>query len=63
MPGSGLGGSLQIAGGAALAIIAGFLFSPEYGKISLILVMLASALCAIASSLYVIRVERSLSHP
>ena len=58
---SGLGGSLQIAGGAALAIIAGFLFSPEYGKISLIIVMLASALCAIASSLYVIHVERSLS--
>lgn len=55
---SGLGGALQIGGGAALSVIAGAVLSPETGPFPLIWVMLASSTLAIVASLYVIYVAR-----
>ncbi|WP_367714558.1 multidrug effflux MFS transporter [Nitratireductor sp. GISD-1A_MAKvit] len=55
---SGLGGALQIGGGAALSVIAGALLSQETGPFPLVWVMLASSTMAIVASLYVIYVAR-----
>ena len=55
---SGLGGALQIGGGALLAITAGALLGPDTGPYPLIWVMLLSSLAAVLSTLYVIRVAR-----
>lgn len=55
---SGLGGALQIGGGAALSVIAGAVLSPETGPFPLIWVMLVSSVLAIAASLYVVYVAR-----
>lgn len=55
---SGLGGSLQIGGGAALSVLAGALLSPQSGPYPLLFVMLGSSLCSIASSAYVMHVAR-----
>jgi DHA1 family bicyclomycin/chloramphenicol resistance-like MFS transporter len=55
---SGLGGTLQIGGGAALAILAGSLLSPESGAMPLLWVMFASAFCAVIATLYVIHIAR-----
>jgi len=55
---SGLGGALQIGGGALLAVTAGALLGPTTGPYPLIWVMLLSSLAAIVSTLYVIRVAR-----
>jgi DHA1 family bicyclomycin/chloramphenicol resistance-like MFS transporter len=55
---SGLGGAMQIGGGAALSVVAGVLLTPESGAYPLLFVMLVSALCGIAAGLYVIRVAR-----
>ncbi|MBX3578156.1 MAG: multidrug effflux MFS transporter [Rhizobiaceae bacterium] len=60
---SGLGGAMQIGGGAILAVVAGSVLGPETGPYPLILVMLLSALAAIASSLYVIAVARNAGSP
>ncbi len=55
---SGLGGTLQIGGGAILAVIAGAVLSPESGAMPLLIVMLVSSILAVTSSLYVLRVAR-----
>ncbi len=55
---SGLGGAMQIGGGAALSVVAGVLLTPESGAYPLLFVMLLSALGGIAAALYVIRVAR-----
>lgn len=55
---SGLGGSLQIGGGAALSVVAGALLSPQSGPFPLLWVMLCSSLAAVAATLYVIHVAR-----
>ena len=55
---SGLGGSLQIGGGAALSVVAGALLSPTSGPSPLLWVMFLSSMAAIVSTLYVIRVAR-----
>lgn len=55
---SGLGGTLQIGGGALLAVLAGALLSPESGAMPLLWVMFASAVCAVVATLYVIYVAR-----
>ncbi|MCX7559117.1 multidrug effflux MFS transporter [Sulfitobacter sp. F26204] len=58
---SGLGGAIMIGGGAALAVLAGLLLTPETGAYPLILLMLASAIAGMLSILLVIRRERFLS--
>ncbi|MDN2567664.1 multidrug effflux MFS transporter [Aquibium sp. A9E412] len=55
---SGLGGALQIGGGAALSVLAGVLLSTESGPYPLLWLMLFSSLAAIVSTLYVIWVAR-----
>ncbi|EKF17914.1 Bcr/CflA subfamily drug resistance transporter [Nitratireductor pacificus pht-3B] len=57
---SGLGGALQIGGGAALAVVAGALLTAESGPFPLLWVMLISSALAIGASLYVIHVARQL---
>jgi len=57
---SGLGGSLQVGGGAAISAISGVAVA-KYGTPStLLFVMLISAILAIFASLYVIYVDRAL---
>lgn len=51
---SGLGGALQVGGGALLAALAGALLTPETGPYPLILVMLISSIIGAASTLFVI---------
>ena len=55
---SGLGASLQIGGGAILAAFTGYYVSFEAGGDYLLLVMIFSILCAIASTAYVIHIEK-----
>jgi DHA1 family bicyclomycin/chloramphenicol resistance-like MFS transporter len=57
---SGLAGSLQLGGGAALSVIAGYTISADNGALPLSVVMLISVLCASLGTLYVMRVERQL---
>ncbi len=53
---SGLGGALQIGGGAALAALAGALLTIESGPYPLLAVMLLSSVCSIATSFWVMQV-------
>lgn len=55
---SGLGGSLQIGSGAALAVIAGWLLTPQSGPYPLLVVMSVSAACAIGATLFGMSVDR-----
>lgn len=57
---SGLGGALMIGGGAALSQVAGGLLSIETGTIPLQVLMLASAVLALAAILLVMSRERAL---
>lgn len=57
---SGLGGAMQIGGGAALSAVAASLLSPETGPYPLLWVMLLSSCAAVCSTLYVIRVSRQV---
>jgi len=57
---SGLGGALQIGGGAALSALAGALLTQQSGAAPLLWVMLISALFAVAAALYVIHVARQV---
>lgn len=56
---SGLGGSMQIGGGAVLAMMCGILLSPHTGPWPLLWMMLLSTLGAIGASLYVMRIART----
>ncbi|MEP3436683.1 MAG: multidrug effflux MFS transporter [Hoeflea sp.] len=58
---SGLGGAITIGGGAVLSSMAGAVISVETGPYPLILIMLASCVLSVFATLYVIRVERSLT--
>ncbi|OCW57924.1 multidrug effflux MFS transporter [Hoeflea olei] len=58
---SGLGGAITIGGGAVLSSMAGAALTPTSGPYPLILIMLVSSLLGVLSTLYVIRVERSLA--
>lgn len=53
---SGLGGALQIGGGAGLSMLAGALLGPETGPAPLLWIMLASSCLGIVASLYVLNV-------
>lgn len=55
---SGLGGAIQIGGGAIISVLAGALLGPETGPAPLIWVMLATSVCGVVASLYVIHVAR-----
>jgi len=55
---SGLGGALQIGGGAALSVLAGALITPQSGPFPLLWVMLLSSAGGIAATLWVISVSR-----
>jgi len=57
---SGLGGSIMIGGGAALAALAGMLLPPGATELPLILLMLASSATSVAAILYVIRRARQI---
>ncbi len=51
---SGLGGALQVGGGAAMSVLAGMLITPTSGPLPLLWVMLVSSAAAAVSTLYVI---------
>ena len=53
---SGLGGAMQIGGGAGLSVLAGGLLGPETGPAPLLWVMLASSSLGIVAALYVMNV-------
>lgn len=55
---SGLGGAMQIGGGAALSVVAAHLLGPETGPFPLLWVMFLSSTCAVASTLLVMRASR-----
>jgi MFS transporter, DHA1 family, multidrug resistance protein len=57
---SGLGGALMIGGGAALATLTGASLGPGTGAWPLLVTMFLSSALGIVSTLYVIRVARSL---
>ena len=52
---------MMIGGGAALSALAGAVLSAETGPYPLIIVMLVSCIISVLATLYVIRVENSLS--
>ncbi len=52
---SGLGSAMMIGGGAGLSALAGALLSKESGAAPLLALMVASAVCSVVSTLYVIR--------
>ncbi|MEW9836640.1 multidrug effflux MFS transporter [Mesorhizobium marinum] len=53
---SGLGGALQIGIGAAVSVLAGALITPQSGPSPLLLVMLASSVAAVATTLYLMHI-------
>ena len=55
---SGLGGAMQIGGGAALSVVAAHLLGPETGPYPLLWVMLLSSAAAVLSTLMVMRSSR-----
>lgn len=55
---SGVGGALQIGGGAAMSVLAGLYLSPESGVYPLMLVMLFSAVAAVIATAFIIRASR-----
>jgi DHA1 family bicyclomycin/chloramphenicol resistance-like MFS transporter len=57
---SGLGGALQIGGGAVLSVLAAALLSPQTGPYPLLWVMFLSSAAAVVSTLYVMHVSRQV---
>ena len=55
---SGLGGAMQIGGGAALSVLAGGLLTPQTGPFPLLWVMLLSSAASAAATLYIIHIAR-----
>jgi len=55
---AGLGGSLQIGGGAALSVLAGLILSPQTGPAPLFWLMFATGVAAHLAMRYTLRVER-----
>ncbi len=54
---SGLGGFLQIGGGALLSVFAGYVLGPETGPTPLLILMFTSSICAIMMAFYVIHIH------
>lgn len=57
---SGLGGAMQIGGGAILSVVAGHLLGPDTGPYPLLWVMLLSSSAALLCTAYVMRVSREV---
>lgn len=57
---SGLGGALQLGGGAAMSVLSGALLSPESGPYPLLWVMLVSSIAAVAATAWVMHVARTM---
>lgn len=57
---SGLGGALQIGGGAVLSVVAGALLAPGSGPYPLLFVMFFSSIAGVLATLYVIHVARKM---
>ncbi|MGJ8544763.1 MAG: multidrug effflux MFS transporter [Sulfitobacter sp.] len=57
---SGLGGSIMIGGGAALAVLAGALLTPETGAFPLLWIMFITAILGVGSIMIVIWREKQL---
>ena len=55
---SGIGGLMMSGGGAILASIAGAMLVPGTGALTLVAIMLATALCSVASILYVMHRDK-----
>lgn len=55
---SGLGGALQIGGGALLSVLAGALLAPDSGPYPLLFVMLFSSMAAILTALFIMRLAQ-----
>ncbi|MEL7430409.1 MAG: multidrug effflux MFS transporter [Pseudomonadota bacterium] len=55
---SGLGGSMQIGGGALLAAFTGYVLIPEEGPILMLIIMIATIIAAILSALYVMHIDK-----
>lgn len=55
---SGLGGSIMLGGGAALAALTGVILTEGSGPYPLLALMIATSVLAVATTLYIIRVER-----
>jgi DHA1 family bicyclomycin/chloramphenicol resistance-like MFS transporter len=58
---AGLGGSMMIAGGAALSAIAGSFMSVEHGALPLLLIMMAVSFLSIVAIVWVILRDRALT--
>jgi DHA1 family bicyclomycin/chloramphenicol resistance-like MFS transporter len=58
---AGLGGAIQIGGGAALSVLGGVLLSPTSGAMPLLLIMLASCILGIVMALYTRAVARKVA--
>lgn len=56
---SGLGGALQIGGGALLSVVAGAVLTPDSGPYPLLWVMLLTSSAAVLTALYVMRLENA----
>ncbi|MGB7336971.1 MAG: multidrug effflux MFS transporter [Salaquimonas sp.] len=57
---AGLGGAIQIGGGAALSVLAGILLTPESGPFPLLWLMLGASLTGILFTLYTRNVARQM---
>ncbi len=55
---SGLGGSIMLGGGAALAAFTGTILTPDSGPFPLLYLMIATSVMAIVTIAYIMRVER-----
>jgi len=55
---SGLGGALQIGGGALLSVLAGALLAPDSGPYPLLFVMLFSSMAAILTAFFITRLAK-----
>ncbi len=58
---SGLGGAIMIGGGAALAVLAGALLTPETGAYPLLWLMLLTSIAGVGSIWVVVRREKALA--
>ncbi|MCB1386194.1 MAG: multidrug effflux MFS transporter [Nitratireductor sp.] len=60
---AGLGGAMQIGGGAVLSVFAGHLLTRESGPAPLLLLMIATGLLAILATLYTRHVDIQMAKP
>ena len=58
---AGLGGAIQIGGGAALSVLSGHLLTPQSGPTPLLLLMLAAGTLGIVLTLYTRSIDRQMA--